>query len=102
MNRAALSAESLSRIPPSCLGWLATIPAGRPPKRARQVMIVLANCGLRSKYVAVVDDPPDHLVHVVRLAVGLGQDVEQLLVAAIDRVARSATTGGASSQFGGK
>src|SRR5579859_1459864 len=50
MKRAALSAESLSRMPPSCLGWLATIPAVRPPNRARQVMIVLAHCGLRSKY----------------------------------------------------
>ena len=35
---------------------------------------------------AVVDDPADHLVHVVRLAVGLREDVEQLLVAAVDRV----------------
>ena len=49
MKRAALSEESLSRIPPSCLGWLATIPAGRPPNRARQVISVFANCGLMSK-----------------------------------------------------
>ena len=48
-KRAALSAESLSRMPPSCLGWLATMPAGRPPKRAKPVMIVLANCGFMSK-----------------------------------------------------
>jgi arginase family enzyme len=44
-KRAALSAESLSRIPPSCFGWFATIPQGRPPKRAKQVMFVFA--GLR-------------------------------------------------------
>ena len=50
MNRAALSAESLSRIPASCLGWLATIPTGRPPNRAKQVISVLANFGLMSKY----------------------------------------------------
>ena len=49
-KRAALSAESLSRIPPRCLGWLATIPVGRPPKRARQVMIVRAQRPLMSKY----------------------------------------------------
>ena len=49
-KRAALSAESLSRIPPSCLGWLATIPAGRPPKRAKQVMIVFAHWPLMSRY----------------------------------------------------
>ncbi len=48
-KRAALSAESLSRIPPSCLGWLATIPAGRPPKRAKQVMIVFAHWPFMSK-----------------------------------------------------
>ena len=48
-KRAALSDESLSRMPPSCRGWLATMPAGRPPKRAKQVTIVLAHCGLRSK-----------------------------------------------------
>jgi hypothetical protein len=49
MKRAALSAESFSRMPPSCFGWLATIPVGCPPKRARQVMIVFANFGLMSK-----------------------------------------------------
>ena len=48
-KRAALSAESFSRMPPSCFGWLATIPQGWPPKRARQVMIVRANFGLMSK-----------------------------------------------------
>ena len=49
MKRAALSAESFSRMPPSCFGWLATMPTGWPPKRARQVMIVFANFGLMSK-----------------------------------------------------
>ena len=49
MKRAALSAESFSRMPPSCFGWFATIPTGRPPKRAKQVMIVFANFGLMSK-----------------------------------------------------
>ena len=49
-NRATLSAESLSRMPPSCLGCEATMPAGRPPKRAKHVMTVFAQFGLRSKY----------------------------------------------------
>ena len=49
-KRAALSAESFSRMPASCFGWFATIPTGRPPKRARQVMIVFAHFGLMSKY----------------------------------------------------
>jgi hypothetical protein len=47
-KRAALSAESLSRIPPRWRGWLATIPAGRPPKRAKPVTSVRAHCGLSS------------------------------------------------------
>ena len=49
MKRAALSAESFSRMPPRCLGWLATMPTGRPPMRAKQVMIVRAKRGLMSK-----------------------------------------------------
>ena len=44
-------------------------------------MIVLRPLRLDVEVLAVVDDPPDHLVHVVGLAVGLGQHVEQLLVA---------------------
>ena len=50
MKRAALSAESLSRMPASCFGWLATIPTGWPPKRARQVISVFANFGLMSNH----------------------------------------------------
>ena len=49
MKRADLSAESFSRMPPSCLGWLATMPTGRPPIRAKHVMIVFANWGFMSK-----------------------------------------------------
>ena len=86
MNCAALSAESSSRIPPRCFGWFATMPTLRPPMRAKHVMILRAHRGLMSRYVAVVDDRADQLVHVVRLARGLGQQVEQRLVAAVDRV----------------
>ena len=50
MKRAALSAESFSRMPPRCLGWLATMPTGRPPMRAKQVMIVRAKRGLMSNH----------------------------------------------------
>src|SRR2546430_8483331 len=39
MNRAALSAESAKRTPPFTFGWLATIPTGRPPRRAKPTMI---------------------------------------------------------------
>ena len=86
MNRAALSAESFSRMPASCFGWFATMPTGRPPKRAKQVMIVLRPLRLDVEVLAVVDDPLDHVVHVVRVPRRLGHDVEQLLVHAVDRV----------------
>ena len=39
MKCAALSAASASRMPPACFGLFATMPAGRPPNRARHVMI---------------------------------------------------------------
>ena len=42
--------------------------------------------GLEVEPLPVVDDPADHLIHVVRAAVGVGQHVEQLLVGAVDRI----------------
>ena len=47
-KRAALSAESFSSAPPSTIGWLATMPTGCPPIRARPVMSVRAQRGFRS------------------------------------------------------
>ena len=100
-NRAALSAESLSRIPPSSFGWLATMPTGRPPKRAKQVMIFFAHSGFMSKY-----SPSSTIRRITSymsygLAVGLRQDVEQLLVHAVDRVgARRASAAAARSSDG--
>ncbi len=38
-KRAALSAESTKSTPPFHLGWLATMPTARPPRRAKPVMI---------------------------------------------------------------
>ena len=59
----------------------------RPPAHARQAGDDrLRPLRLEVEPVAVVDDPPDHVVHVVRLAVGLGEHVEQLLVHAVDGV----------------
>ena len=49
MKRAALSAESTSSAPPSTMGWLATMPTGRPPRRAKQVIRFFAQPGLISK-----------------------------------------------------
>jgi hypothetical protein len=39
MNRAALSAPSLSMAPPRCIGLFATTPTGRPSRRIRAVII---------------------------------------------------------------
>ena len=49
MNRAALSAASTSRAPPSTVGWFATIPTGRPLMRQRPVIRLRAQPGLISK-----------------------------------------------------
>ena len=49
-------------------------------------MIVFANLGLMSKYSPSSTISAITLVHVVRLAVGLGDDLEQLLRHPVDRV----------------
>ena len=48
MKRAALSAASQSRMPPLCSGWLATMPAARPPKRVKPTTMFRAQVGLIS------------------------------------------------------
>ena len=49
MKRAPLSEESTISTPPLTLGWLATMPAARPPMRANPVMISWAKSRLISK-----------------------------------------------------
>src|SRR6266436_1018722 len=49
MKRAPLSEESTMRTPPLTLGWLATMPTARPPRRANPVMISWAKSRLISK-----------------------------------------------------
>ena len=44
-NRAALSAALTSSAPPRNLGWLATMPAARPPNRAKPVTRFFAQSG---------------------------------------------------------
>ena len=101
MKRAALSAESLSRIPASCLGWLATIPTGWPPKRAKQVISVLANFGLRSNHSPSSTISRDHVVHVVGLARGVGDDLHQLLRLPLDRVSSPRAPAASPRSWGG-
>ena len=48
-NRAALSAPFTSSAPPRNMGWLATIPAGRPANRANPVTRFRAQSGFIGK-----------------------------------------------------
>src|SRR4030095_15154499 len=50
MKRAALSDESTISTPPLTFGWLATMPTGRPPRRAKPTMISCANSRLISNH----------------------------------------------------
>ena len=74
--------------PAELLGLVGDDPRGPPPEPRQAGDDRLRELRLDVEVAAVVDDPANHLVHVVRLAVRLRQHVEQLLVAAIDRIAR--------------
>src|SRR5258705_11783232 len=50
MKRAALSAESTMSTPPFTFGWLATMPIGRPARRANPTMISWAKRRLISNH----------------------------------------------------
>ena len=101
MKRAALSAESLSRIPASCLGWLATIPTGWPPKRAKQVIRVLANFGFRSNH-----SPSSTISRITSyMSYGWREESGTISISFSDmRSSRSSVsmTGGFCSQLAGK
>ena len=57
MNRAALSEESTKRTPPLTLGWFATIPTARPPRRAKPVMISRAKRAFISSHEPASTSP---------------------------------------------
>src|SRR5262249_41455881 len=83
VKRAGLSAGWLSRVPAGRVGWLAA--------EAREAGDQgLCELRLDVEPLAVVDDLPDHVVHVVRLPRGLGHDLQQLLRHPVDRVVRLA------------
>ena len=65
-------------------------------------MMLRAKRGLMSRISPWSTIARIELVHVVRLARRLGEQVEQRLVAAVDRIGRTATSGGGSSQLDGK
>ena len=66
-NRAAFSEALMSRHPANCVGWLATMPTGRPSTRPKPDDDVHRISGLDLEELVVVEDAGDHLVHVVRL-----------------------------------
>src|ERR1019366_8955369 len=101
MNRAALSAESLSRMPPRCIGWFATMPTLLPPMRAKQVMMLRANRGFTSK------SSPRSTTARSSLYMSYGFRVDSGSTSSSDSSRRSigssqAASGGGSSQFDGR
>ena len=67
MNRAAFSEALMSRQPANWVGWLATMPTGRPSTRPKPTMMLRRVAGLHLEELVVVEDAGDDLVHVVRL-----------------------------------
>src|SRR3954454_17818481 len=98
-KRAALAADSASSTPPRYFGWLAMTPTERPSRRggphrtvgapvepdeaahdvARPALAVL-------EQAAAVDDPADHVAHVVDLALVIRDRVARVVA---DRVGRA-------------
>jgi len=79
-NRDAFSLESMSSVPASTLGWFAITPIVRPSSLASPVTTFIAQKREDLEEVAVVDDAPDDLVHVVRLLRGVRDEVREALV----------------------
>jgi hypothetical protein len=48
-NRAAFSDASMSSVPASCSGWLATTPTLRPSTRPKPITMLGANSGCTSR-----------------------------------------------------
>ena len=57
----------MSRQPANWVGWLATMPTGRPSMRPKPTMMLRRVAGLHLEELVVVEDAGDDLVHVVRL-----------------------------------
>jgi len=70
-------------------GLLATIPTEWPSSRANPTTMFFAKFSCTSKKEPVVDDAADHVLHVVRLSRGVGNDVAQLVVGALGIIPRA-------------
>ena len=91
-KRAALIEELMSSTPAKKAGWLATIPTGRPSKRAKpDQRIFFGIVLLHLEEVAVVDDASHNVLDVIGLVALGGDDHIECLVGAVDGVGRLLT-----------
>ena len=86
MKRAALSAESLSRIAGQLLGLVGDDPDRLAPEAGEAGDQCLRELRLDVEPLTFVDDLVDHVVHIVGLARGIGDNLKQLLRHALDRI----------------
>ena len=101
MKRAALSAESTNSTPPFHFGWLATMPIGRPSRRAKPVTSSRANSFLSSKKLPSSTSASIDVVDAERLVLVGGEDVVDPLRARLGG-ARGAAGAGASPGWGAR
>ena len=92
----------MSSTPASERGWLPTTPTAWPPSRANPQTMFSAQRSLHLEELAVVDDAPDHVVHVVRLVRVVGDERVELGVLAVDADRSARVHGGRSALFCGR
>ena len=78
----------MSSTPASALGWLPTIPTECPPSRANPQTMFSAIPLVHLEKLAVVDDAPHDVLHVVRLVRIVGDQRVELGVLPVDGVGR--------------
>ena len=78
------------------------MPTARPPSRAKPTRMFAAHAGWISSNVAVVDDAPDDVVHVVGPRRVVGHDRVELGVHAVARIVASRSTGASARLFCGQ
>ena len=76
----------MSSVPARYAGWLATMPTGRPPSRAKPTTMLLRVVLVHLEEVAVVRDRVDQVQHVVRLVRRRRHQRVERVVFAIERI----------------
>ena len=98
MNRAALTDALISSTPASDGRLIRHDPDAVAAQVREADDDVAGEVAVHLDELAVIDHAPDHLVHVVRLGLDVGHDVEQRLVAPVARD-RALFRGAASSRL---